>query len=257
MDNGLAKNGYCLCLCGEKTIISDKTDRRRGFVKGKARDYVNLEHRERHRLAMAQQITPQQRAIEIDVRIRSIQEVVKRSFIEVGTLACEAEDGMLWAYLESPESGEAYQTFDEWILSCCSYGRASVYAAKKIVRELKGIPLDDLYEIPRANLGQLILVAPSDRLKAQVSVMEGKGKVSWVEAAKMLPAAVFESKVIMGKPDLHIEKRQRVTFSFEESALSVVDKALTEAIDELEKDGIPQANKEAGLEHICNVYLQR
>ena len=156
-------------------------------------------------------ISPAKRAQEIDRRIREIGNFVKTSFIEIGVLACEAEDKALHSFL-CDEAGSPYRTHDEWLTKALPYCRSSAYQAKRLIRCLSDISLGELAEIPRGNLEILKFVPESERRDPL-----------WVEKAKTLNHDAFRDLVIRELPDLLLEVKRKMILSFCNGQYEFVD----------------------------------
>ncbi len=183
------------------------------------------------------------RAYEITARLRELSDQSRRSYVEIGALICEAEDQKLWLYVDDHD-GIPFQGEDAWLEYAIPYGRSTAYEAKSVIRELRDIPLADLYEITRGNLNMLAKLPSKERQKEE-----------WLNDAKFLPISKFTSKVIDEKPELHIEKRVRFVATMDASQLMVADKALEKAVREMKDEGMESNQTGDALEWIFARYL--
>jgi len=188
-------------------------------------------------------LATREHAEEVDARIAEIISSAKSQFIECGLLCAEVEENSLWALLINPNTDQPYQSIVEWAKVRLGYGRATYMEAKRVVKEFPDIPTDVLSEIPRCNFKHLRLLPESKRQEPE-----------WIEAAKG-PEKEFVETIIEELPDLHVEKKTRLIFSYYESSLKVVDQALDEKLKQLKADS-PDATKEDALEAICVDWLE-
>ena len=156
-------------------------------------------------------ISPAQRAIEVDARIREIGQFVKTSFIEIGVLCCEVEDKELHKYL-CDEAGVQYRTFDDWLSRALPFCRSSAYQAKRLVRTLHDVPVAQLAEIPRSNLEVLKFIPESER----------RDEI-WLRKARECNHDTFFDLVRRELPDLLLEHKRKMILSFCNGQYEFVD----------------------------------
>jgi hypothetical protein len=170
----------------------------------------------------------QEAADALDTRLRALERGYRRSFVERGLILMEMEERQLWKLLRDSETNQLYSSLEDWICTAATYSRSDCMAAKEAVKKLKDVPTDQLLEIPRCNLGSLLMLSAKDRAKGAVKV--GDRAVSVIEAAQSLPEKAFTKAVSERFPDLHIEERKTIHLSPVKSAKTVIDRAIEMAM---------------------------
>lgn len=241
---GAATHGVCDCGCGGITPPAKKTDGRRGLVKGEPIHFLpghqqKLIHagdvsqkvgilKARKQVA-AQVIQPwtEPGAKEItesdilalremddldvadiyDARVRSLERVQRRSFVEIGLICNEVSERELWRKLVCPpwidevgreRTGEYFHSFDAWMFSSLNVARSSAYSAMKLLNDLK-VPVADLQQMPRCNA--LKLASLSTKVQEDPKV---------IEAAKAMTEEDFIAEVMKIHPNQHLEAKKAV-----------------------------------------------
>jgi hypothetical protein len=136
----------------------------------------------------------------LDRRLRALEEVYKRSFVERGLILREVQERELWRWL-ADSNGFQYKCFDDWVCDAAPQSRSDCFAALRVVKELQEMPVQDLLQIKRANLEQLKKVSSSVRILPEV-----------VAAAKSLPEKSFVAKM-NAEHDQHLEAKQPVVMA--------------------------------------------
>lgn len=229
----------CRSQCGRFTAYAVKTDSRRGHVKGQpmrlipghnAGSNVGLAAPEFDALSiMRMRALPNQEAADaLDSRLRALERGYRRSFVERGLILVEMEERQLWKLLRDSETGQPYSSLEDWICTAATYSRSDCMAAKEAVKKLKDVPTDQLLDVPRCNIGSLLMLTAKDRAKGAVKI--GDKAVSVIVAAQSLPERAFTKAVAERYPDLHIEERKTIHLSPVKSAKTVIDRAIEMAM---------------------------
>lgn len=148
--------------------------------------------------------------------LRSWDGIEKQVFALRGMAMLLVEERELYRWVVDDEVGDYYQSFDRWMKQELPNSWGYCRDALRAVKELKGMPFEDLLQIKRCNLEQLKKVSSSVRLLPEV-----------VAAAKQLPEKQFVEKlnrdhqqhlsaaapVVMGSPDEIAELEEAVTMA--------------------------------------------
>jgi hypothetical protein len=178
--------------------------------------------------------TPEAAAVAIDDRVRKIERSSKLTFIEIGLLVDEVDRREYWKHMAGN-----WHSMDHWLMDAAPVCRTSAYAARKAVRELSpDIPVEQLIEMPRCNVGLLAKV-PKQHRKPEI-----------VEAAKTLSEESFSGFVEREVPDAHLEHKRPMRFRPDASQRQVIEDALKLAMEREEL-----VSREDALEAICADYL--
>lgn len=236
--------GVCKCGCGGTTTPAKKTDARRGLVKGEPIHFLpghqqKLIHqsdipqkdgiRKVKKQAAAQVIQPWTEpgskeitesdivalreiddldAADIyDARVRTLERVQRRSFVEIGLICNEVSGRELWRKLVCPpwidevgreHIGEYFHSFDAWMFSSLNVSRSSAYSAMKLLNDLK-VPVADLQQMPRCNAVKLASLSTKVQEDPKV-----------IEAAKAMTEEDFIAEVMKIHPTQHLEQKKAV-----------------------------------------------
>ena len=166
----------CECGCGEETAMITKTDKRKGHTKGEFLRFVQGHHARMKMTAATmavQYFTPpadeitekdimnlregddEEAARVLDERVAVIESTTRRSFIELGMICREMRDRLLWTKRVHPVTGIAYHSWEEWVIVRLGVGRSSAFKAIKVLDMVKGVSIEDLKEMTRANVTRL------------------------------------------------------------------------------------------------------
>jgi hypothetical protein len=85
-----------------------------------------------------------------DAIIRAHARVVRFSWYEVGLAGKAINDGDLWKG-QSPEGGEVYHSFEDYVNRTLQQGRSTIYRKMQLVEELGAINAEELKLIPECN----------------------------------------------------------------------------------------------------------
>ena len=116
--------------------------------------------------------------------LRSWDGIEKQVFALRGMAMLLVEERELYRWVVDDEVGDYYQSFDRWMKQELPNSWGYCRDALRAVKELKGMPFEDLLQIKRCNLEQLKKVSSSVRLLPEV-----------VAAAKQLPEKQFVEKL--------------------------------------------------------------
>ncbi|HTF72450.1 MAG TPA: hypothetical protein VK638_58255 [Edaphobacter sp.] len=207
----------CECGCGEETSLITKTDKRKGHVKGEYARFL-AGHHAKVRMpataattvvqsctpAMWQEITEkdilnlrelddEEAARILDERTGVIESTTRRSFIELGMICREMRERMLWTKRSHPISGVPYHSWEEWVIVRLGVGRRSAFKAISVLEKIRGVSVEDLKEMTRANVTRL----------AELSTkVQNDPKV--IEAAKETSEEGFVKVLQDHFPDQHV-----------------------------------------------------
>jgi hypothetical protein len=207
----------CECGCGNPTPKATKTDSRRGQKRGEPMRFlpnhssnngpsrgvsnIGLAAPELDALSIMRlrSLSDQEAADALDSRLRALERAYKRSFVERGLILLEMEERVLWGKLTDSETGEAYTSFERWIVSAATHSRSDCFAALKAVKELRDIPTDQLLDMPRCNVSLLQSLSGAVRKRPEV-----------VKAAQTKSAKEFVRHIEEKFPEQHIESIRSV-----------------------------------------------
>lgn len=179
-------------------------------------------------------------AVSLDNRLRALESIWKRCFLERGIVLLEMEQRMLWKKLTDPASGEPYTSMESWIMRAAPQSRSDAYAALRAVKDLRDIPRQHLEAVPRCNVSILQSLSTAVRNDPEV-----------LKAAKDLPEREFIRKIQQDWPNQHIEERRLLHMKPTKSASVVIETAIRRA---MVVEGVTA--REQALEAICVEYLQ-
>lgn len=185
-------------------------------------------------------IPDEQAAIALDGRLRALEALWRRSFVERGLILIEMKQRLLWQHLDDPTTGVPYTSLERWILTAAPQSRADCYAAMRAVEELRDVPREQLAEIPRCNVH--ILQALSSQVRREPEV---------IKAATSLSQREFVAKLEKEYPLQHIESRRTLHMHPTKGASEVIEQAIQRASD---MEGC--TTREESLECIAVYYLQ-
>lgn len=225
----------CRSSCGRFTAYAVKTDSRRGHRKGEpmrlipghnAGSNVGLAAPEFDALSiMRMRALPNQEAADaLDGRLRVLERGYRRSFVERGLILVEMEERQLWKLLRDSETNQPYSSLEDWICTVATYSRSDCMAAKEAVKKLKDVPTDQLLDVPRCNIGSLLMLSAKDRAKGAVKV--GDKAVSVIEAAQSLPEKAFTKAVSERFPDLYIQARKTIHLEPQKTEAEDIEEAI-------------------------------
>jgi hypothetical protein len=182
------------------------------------------------------------RALQVQARLqelgssnREAEETIQNNFVELGLLILEAEENKLWK--DIPDSnGVPYKSIRKWMIGSVPFSLPYQQAARKAMKDLKGVPEKRLKEIPMVNLKNLIRMPESQRKSNK-----------WIADAVALPGKEFTQKVNLLVMPKHDEPVHRTLVMSD-----IVVKAIAQAEKDLDGHGTFQQCIEHGLER----YLQ-
>lgn len=175
----------------------------------------------------------------LDERMRELELLQKRSFIEIGIICHEVSERGLYSKLTDPTTHQYFTSFDRWLISAAPVSRSGGYSAMKAVKELKDISVDDLNDMPRCNITTMTKLSSKIRRKPEI-----------IKAAKTQSENDFRKTIERDHPDQAIESLDRSFFNFERSQRGVVNEAIDAAMCLLD---LP--TREAALEAICQEFI--
>lgn len=160
-------------------------------------------------------------------RLRELERVFKRHYIERGMLIFEVEERELWRCVacrpELLDEGEAprnYHSLAEWIVGEAPHSRSDCFASLKAFKALREVPTEQLLDMPRCNVELLRKMSPSDRVK---KVQLGGKKVTVVEAAQQVSENRLRHVINESLPEVHIEPRGPMILKPDLSQKQVID----------------------------------
>ena len=257
--SGQVSNQLCACGCGGHTYIAEKTDSRRGQIKGKpmrllaGHDYgtggqsnvalaaPTLFEIDDLAIRRLYGVPDDEAAVVLDRGLRELERGYRRSFVARGLILREVEERKLWEKLTDAETGKAYTSFDRWIVSAAPHSRSDCFAALKAVKELRDVPTDLLLDMPRCNVSVLQTLSSEVRKSPKV-----------IEAAQTLSKKDFIKEVQVEHPQQHIEGQTQRKWHFDDSALPVIDKGIEMGMfmEELE-------TPEKFIEYLITDYIEQ
>lgn len=228
----------CACGCGHETAIATRTDSRRGQVKGQPMRFLPGHNS----LVPANQMLPATAAPQsaeidelrimglrnlpdadaaavFDARLRELERQYKRSFVERGFILLEVQERELWRHIVNPETGEAYSSFERWVVGAAPQSRSDCFAAMKAVRELRDVPAQELLQVPRCNVKVLQHLSPALRRKPEV-----------IDAAKKKSERDFVAQIEKEHPEQHIESKRPMNLKPERTARQTIDRGIEVAM---------------------------
>lgn len=171
------------------------------------------------------------RAREIDQQVRHAGQRMTSDFLRLGDLMLEMESG-LWKLLKDGR-GEEYQTYEAWVRDALPKSRSLGFAAKRIVRQLGGVPRPQLERMGRDNLDLL------GRLP------EPKRTPEILAAAETLPYREFAAAIEAHAPEELIEAKRRLTFTCDLSQARVIEEIVELAAVHLADESYPLSREDA------------
>lgn len=144
----------------------------------------------------------------LDKRLRSIEQKQKHHFVEIGLICNEVSDRALFKEL-------GYKSFDLWIITAAPVCRSGAYAAMRALKDLEGIPLSDLIEMPRANIETLRKLSSNVGRTPEV-----------IEAAKTSGERQFKEYLQQEQPQQHVEQTYRIAFCASQGLAKLVEDVL-------------------------------
>jgi len=209
----MLSNQLCACGCGEYTDIVEKTDSRRGQVKGQPMKYrpnhsptsaalrrgptPTLELPRIDALAL-REMTDEAAAIQGDQWARFIDGMDRISFAQKGMLAYEFKLRALWSHV-------GFKDFTSWVEGSMPFSASSVFQAAKCVEQLmeSRVPAAKILEMPRVNLVKMAKGILSDSVRRDPEV---------IEAAIHSNGKDFTQKIVDEFPEQHVEPEEWVRF---------------------------------------------
>ena len=166
-------------------------------------------------------------------RLRHLDRVEKLSYAERGMICRQVQNYMLHEKRTDPETGEPC-TFTRWVRLSSPWGYSTVFSAMRDVEALKGIPDEDVAEIPQSNFPVMIQLSTEVRKDPQV-----------LEAAKTQRTEELVEHIREHHPDQKIEHHKLLRFQPEESAVKTIEEALGKAMERGAR------NRNEALEMVC------
>ena len=231
-------NALCRCGCGEQAPVCNKTDARKGHVKGEPVAYIAGHYQ---RMVMSRAPAPsavqsrtlawtdttalserdiallaegdeQTAAQTLDARLRAIGRAERQTFVETGLIVSAMEQRQLWRHLSAPD-GQPYHSFNAWVMAASGVSRSTAYAAWKTLQALSWMDLDDLRQIPHCNARRLIGLSTAVQRDPRI-----------IDAAKRSEKEFLDA-VTLSYPEQHVEADSRLTLKPEVSARGVMEAA--------------------------------
>jgi hypothetical protein len=166
-------------------------------------------------------------------RMRHLDRVEKLSYAERGMICRQVQNYMLHEKRDDPETGQPC-TFTRWVRLSSPWGYSTVFSAMRDVEALKGIPDEDVAEIPQSNFPIMIQLSTDVQQDPKV-----------LEAAKTQRTEEFVEHIREHHPEQNIEHRKFLRFQPEESAAKKIEEALDKAIER------GAHNRNEALEMVC------
>jgi hypothetical protein len=151
-------------------------------------------------------------------RLQSLDKTWKLSYGEVGMIAVEVQNRLLWKQRADPETGDPCASFSVWMKVAAPWSYAMMFAAKRDVEELHDIPAEHLAQIPAGNFS--VVKQLSSAVRADPGVLH---------AAKTMRSDALVEKIQRDFPDQHVESRKTLRFRPEASAAEKIEEALAMA----------------------------
>lgn len=189
-------------------------------------------------LARLAKAKPEVAAPVLDRHVRWMEQRDKRQYLEWGLCFLMVEERELWKYL-CDKQGQPYRGIDHWMSSAAPVGRATAYDAKGSIKALKGVPLEQLAQVSRANIKVLRLLP-----------VKGQSDPEILSAAKTQEEKQFRKTARTRFPDSHIEAIEPMKLKPEASQRQKIDEAIAAAMLIYE---LP--NRESALECIAAWFM--
>ena len=123
-------------------------------------------------------ITPREKAIAYDHRVREIDRVVRESWSELAAICIQVRDKELWRLLR-PRPDVTFHSFDDWLLDAAPVCRATVYKGMGILSTLaKDLTPEQISGIEIGNAALLAHVSSSVRRDPEVIEAASGGRHS-------------------------------------------------------------------------------
>lgn len=155
----------------------------------------------------------------LDSRLRELERLYKRGFVERGFILLEMEERQLWKEITDKETKEKYTSFERWVCGAASHSRSDCFAALRAVKELRDVPAEKLLQTPRCNVEVLRKLSPQVRRRPEI-----------IEAAQTKSEKEFIQQIEEKHPEQHIESKQPMNLKPVKSARKNIEKALTIAM---------------------------
>lgn len=246
----------CRERCGRYTPFAVKTDKRRGHVKGAPMpllpghnrasgdglavlDSTPLELDELKIRGLRSMSDPDAAKI-LDARLRFLESMYKRNFVERGFILVEVEERQLWKHLCDLDTGEVYTSFERYVVTAASHSRADCFESMRAVKELRDVPREQLMNIPRKNIGVLSQLSTKARKDPQI-----------IKAAQTGSKKEFIAQIQSAYPDQHVEQETKITAHPTKTQAETINTAIEIAAWAYGVNG-----RESALEAICSYFLE-
>lgn len=174
----------------------------------------------------------------LDGNVRRLEAILRTAFMQLGYITSTFQKRELWRYIFCPKSGQAFSSFNAWLLDAAPYSRSHCYAAKGIYEELEAnVPRGTLMQINETNARVLVQVSKGSRRKM-------------AESAVTLSEDEFVAKVQQDLPNQHIEVKRKLVFHPTESAYQVIVQTLDYVGSKMEIQ-----DRDGQLEALCAHFL--
>ena len=154
-------------------------------------------------------------AVALGCRLRTLEGLWRRSFVERGLILHEVKQRLLWKLLNDDTTGEPYTSFDRWVLDSAPQSRSDCYAALKVVEDLRDIPRHELESVPRCNLH--ILQALSSNIRQNPEVLQWASSTSQKD---------FVARIEYAYPEQHVESRRLLHLNPTKGASKIIEQAI-------------------------------
>lgn len=145
----------------------------------------------------------------LDAAMRRLEDEWKKSFIYRGLILLEFEERGLWKFIRDQTTGELYLSMDKWIKRAAPISFSDCYAALRVVKQLRDMPIDALSAMPRCNIEILRSLPVKDRF-AELDTVGGE-RISIIDAAQTMSKKEFEAAISRRfRPGSSVQSRERL-----------------------------------------------
>jgi hypothetical protein len=173
-----------------------------------------------------------------DRRLREIESLQAKTFVELGIIIVECVTRELWKFT-TKANGETPHSWTDWLNDCLPVAASTAFSAKKVAEVLAGIPAEERQEIPRGNLEVMADLSTEVHMSEEIRT-----------AAKKLKPAAFVNMVEREHPEQHVQAKKPMRFKPERAGRTVIDGALEMCMVIEETD-----DRNLALEKVCEWYL--
>lgn len=151
-------------------------------------------------------------------RLRYLDRMEKLSYAEKGFISLTVQTYLLHEHRVDPQTGKPC-SFTRWLRLAAPWSYSTAFQAMRDVETLADIPAEHLAEMPQSAFPILKQLSTAVRSEPQV-----------IEAAKSKTSEEFVEQIRKDHPEQHIDTRKMLRINIEESALTVVEDAILEAM---------------------------